>query len=333
MTDIAEDHTRTPPVFEDVADAAERIENVAVRTPLLRSHVLDAATGARVFLKPECLQRTGSFKIRGAYSCLSNLSEDERARGAVAFSSGNHAQGVAEAARLLGMSATIVMPSDAPAVKCAGVTSRGAHIRYYDRFTESREEIAREIAEETGAVLVPSYDHRDIIAGQGTVGLEIAEDMEALGEATDALICCVGGGGLIGGISLAFGELSAATTIYAAEPAGFDDHRRSVALGRRVRNAASGGSICDALLAEEPGAMTFEINKDSLEGGLVATDAEALAAVAFAFRRLKLVLEPGGAVALAALLAGRVDLRGQTVVVVLTGGNVDPPVLARALKL
>lgn len=318
------------PVFEDLRAAERRLDGVVARTPLLSSPTLDRATGARVLIKAECLQRTGSFKLRGAYNRLAALPEAERARGVVAFSSGNHAQGVAEAARLFGVPAAIVMPADAPKSKAAGVTARGARIVTHDRDTEDREAIAAKIAAETGAHLTPSYDHPDVIAGQGTTGLEIAEDAP---EPFDALVCPVSGGGLMAGIGLAFETLSPATRLYTAEPAGFDDTRRSLLAGAVRANVSMSGSICDALMARRPGALTFPINKRLLSGGVAVSDAEALAAMAFAFRHLKLVLEPGGAAALAAVLLGKLDFRGARVCVVATGGNVDAGLFARALHL
>ena len=324
--------TAPAPVFEDVKAAAERIKGEAVRTPLLNNPALDSQVGARVLLKAEALQRTGSFKFRGAFNALSALSEAERARGVVAFSSGNHAQGVAEAAKILGVNAVIVMPSDAPEIKKAGVVARGAQLRLYDRESESREAIAQSLCEESGAALIPSFDHPDIIAGQGTSGLEIFEDLQAMGARADALICCVGGGGLIGGINLAAEALSPDTKVWGAEPEGFDDHARSLASGKRETNARKSGSVCDALLSESPGALTFAINQRRLAGIGVVSDPEAMAAVRYAFETLKLVVEPGGAAALAALLNRRVEIpAGGTVVVVLTGGNVDPGLFARAL--
>ncbi|MGJ3232849.1 MAG: threonine ammonia-lyase [Oceanicaulis sp.] len=324
--------TEIPPTFEDVKTAAARIVGEAVRTPLLNNAALDAHVGARVLVKAETLQRTGSFKFRGAFNALSALSQAERARGVVAFSSGNHAQGVAEAAKILGVAATIVMPTDAPEIKKAGVVARGAELLLYDRETQSREEIARALCADRGAALIPSFDHPDIIAGQGTSGLEIFQELETRGEAADALICCVGGGGLIGGINLAAEALSPATKVWGAEPEGFDDHARSLQSGRRETNAKKSGSVCDALLSESPGALTFAINQRRLSGVGVISDAEALGAVRFAFETLKLVVEPGGAAALAALLNCRVEIpAGGTIVVVLTGGNVDPAVFGRAL--
>ncbi|MFP4517876.1 MAG: threonine/serine dehydratase [Oceanicaulis sp.] len=325
--------TARPPIFEDVKTAAARIAGEAVRTPLLHNPALDARAGVRVLLKAETLQRTGSFKFRGAFNALSALSDEQRTRGVVAFSSGNHAQGVAEAARILGVRATIVMPGDAPAIKRAGVTARGAELRLYDRETESREAIAQALCEESGAALIPSFDHPDIIAGQGTCGLEIFQALREAGRKADALICCLGGGGLIGGINLAAAALSPDTRVFGAEPQGFDDHARSLASGRREVNPRKSGSVCDALLSESPGALTFAINNPRLAGVGVISDLEALDAMKFAFETLKLVVEPGGAAALAALLNRRVEIpQGGTVVVVLTGGNVDPAVFARAIS-
>lgn len=316
------------PSYEDVLDAAERLAGVAARTPLLRSDALDDATGGRVFVKAECLQRTGSFKFRGAYNRLSRLDPDQRTRGVVAYSSGNHAQGVAAAARIVGCPAVIVMPGDAPRVKLDATRALGAEIETYDRFVDSRERIAEAIAAERGAVLVPAFEDPFVIAGQGTVGLEVARQLE---EPADVLLCPASGGGLIAGIALAFEALSPSTRLYTTEPAGFDDHARSLAVGRRTSNAPGGRSLCDALMAPEPGELTFSINAPRLASGLVASDDETLAAMAFAFRHLKLLLEPGGAVALAALLSGKLPLKGRTAVVIASGGNVDPELYARVI--
>ncbi len=317
------------PTPDDVAAAARRLEGQGVRTPLLRSEALDRATGGQVFVKAENLQRTGSFKFRGAYNRLALLPEAERARGVVAFSSGNHAQGVAEAARVFGVPATIVMPHDAPRVKTEGVLSRGAQVVGFDRETEDREAIAADIAARTGAAVTPSYDHPDVLAGQGTTGLEAIEDADG---AFDTVVCCVGGGGLIAGIGLAFEGAGQSPQIIGVEPAGFDDHRRSLLAGERRTNAALSGSICDALLTPTPGALTFQVNQRTMTRAVAVTDDEALAAMAFGFRALKVVLEPGGAVALAAALLGKVDLSGKRALVVLSGGNVDPAVFSRAVR-
>jgi len=318
--------------FEDVRAAAARLLGHARRTPLLAGTPLDERTGGRILLKLETLQHTGSFKFRGAYNRLAQLDAAQRRRGVVAFSSGNHAQGVACAARLLGVPATIVMPADAPRVKMQNTLALGAAVVTYDRLRESREQIAARLAAERGAVLVPSFDDPDIIAGQGTVGLEIAEQAAELGVALDDVIVCTSGGGLVAGTALAIRALSPATRVWTAEPEGHDDHRRSLAAGRRETNAPGTRSICDALLAPEPGVLTFAINHRLLAGGLAVSDAEVKDAVAYAARTLKLVVEPGGAVALASVLAGKVESSGRTIAVVLSGGNIDDDLLREVLK-
>jgi threonine dehydratase len=322
---------RPMPAFADIEAAARRLNGYAVRTPLLRSAELDRITGATVLVKAECLQRTGSFKFRGAWNFISQLPEEAKAGGVVAFSSGNHAQGVAAAAQLRGFPAVIVMPEDAPAIKKANTRGFGAEVLTYDRVGQSREEIARRIAAERGAVLVPPYDHPWIIAGQGTTGLEIAADASAQGLTVDDVLVCASGGGLTAGIALALETLSPQTSVYTAEPIAFDDHRRSLASGQREMNEQRAGSICDALLSPQPGELTFSINLPRLRGGVAATDEEVRAAMRFAFDKLKIVVEPGGAVALACLLAGRIDVRGRTAVAVVSGGNVDPAMFAEIL--
>jgi threonine dehydratase len=317
------------PTAADVDAAAARLRGVALRTPLITSPVLDALTGGRVFLKAETLQRTGSFKFRGAYNKLSALPENARAGGVVAFSSGNHAQGVAAAAKLLSMPAVIVMPEDAPRPKRERTAQLGAEVVLYDRAKDDREAIARGLAEERHAVLVPPYDDPLIIAGQGTAGREIVEDLAALGLTPDVVIVNASGGGLTAGVALAVKARVPAAQVFTAEPAGFDDHARSFASGQRERNAALSGTICDALMAQSPGRITFEINRALVGAGVAANDEEVGRAVGFAFRELKLVVEPGGAVALAALLAGKVDVRGRIAVAVLSGGNVDPELFSR----
>lgn len=319
------------PTFADVQDAAERLRGLAVRTPLIESPALNERVGGRVLLKPETLQRSGSFKFRGAYNRICRLTEEERARGVVAYSSGNHAQGVAAAAKIVGTPAIIVMPSDAPAVKVAGVRAFGGEVRSYDRWRESREAIGAEIARERGSVLVPPFDDFHVIAGQGTVGLEIVEQAQALGVALDAVYCGASGGGLIAGLALTLEALSPSTALSVVEPADFDDHRRSLEAGHRVTHEKGAVSICDALMSPLPGEITFPINQPRLRGALSATDAEVAEAMRYAFSALKLVVEPGGAVSLAALLAGRIDARGRTIALVLSGGNVDPVLFARIL--
>ncbi len=321
------------PSFADIEVAASRIAGRVVETPVLRSDALDAAAGAQVFVKAECLQETGSFKLRGATNRLLQIPLEQRAAGVVAFSSGNHAQGIARAAKRLGMPALIVMPVDAPAVKTEGVMADGAEVRLYDRETESREEIAASIARERGAALVPSFDDAMIITGQGTCGLEFARQMEGHGGALDFLICCSGGGGLITGIGLAYEALSPETRIYTAEPEGHDDWTRSLAVGEPVANAPGTRSVCDAILTPQPGALTWAIGQRVLTGGCVVSDAEVFDAMRAAFRHLKIVAEPGGAAALAAALHARpAGARGKRIGVVVTGGNVDPALFAKALK-
>ena len=320
------------PDFDDVLAAAARLAGHARRTPLLAGTPLDALTGGRILLKLETLQHTGSFKFRGAWNRLAQLDAAQRSAGVVAFSSGNHAQGVAAAARRLGIRATIVMPADAPRVKLQNTRDLGAEIVEYDRLRESREQIAARLAAERGATLVPSFDDPDIIAGQGTAGLEIAEQAAELGLTLDDVIVCCSGGGLTAGIVIALARLAPQAGVWTAEPAGHDDHRRSLQAGVRQRNAPDApASICDALLAPTPGELTFAINQPRLRGGLVASDAEVRAAIAYAARTLKLVVEPGGAVALACLLAGRLDARGRTVALTLSGGNIDDALLREIL--
>jgi threonine dehydratase len=317
------------PTAADVDAAAERLAGVALRTPLISSPVLDALTGGRVFLKAETLQRTGSFKFRGAYNKLSSLPPERRRAGVVAYSSGNHAQGVAAAAKLLDMPAVIVMPRDAPRPKRERTAALGAEVVLYDREREDREAISRSLAVVRGAVLVPPYDDALVIAGQGTVGREIAEDLARLGHRLDCVIVNASGGGLAAGIALAVKARAPAARIYTAEPAGFDDHARSFKSGKRERNATLSGTICDALMAQTPGKLTFEINRALVSEGVTASEQQIAEAVAFAFRELKLVVEPGGAVGLAALFSRKLDFAGKTAVVVLSGGNVDPELFSR----
>jgi threonine dehydratase len=321
------------PTIDDVHHAARRIVGHAVRTPLLSSHLLDERAGARVLLKAENLQRTGSFKFRGAYNAIAALAPAERARGVVAVSSGNHAQGVAEAARLFGIAAIIVMPADAPAIKRQRTVRSGGRIIPYDRAVDDRNAIAAAHIARHGGVLIHPYNDANVIAGQGTIGLEIAADCAALGLQPDVVAIPCGGGGLSSGINLALTAAWPSVAVTLVEPDGFDDYRRSLREGRIVANAATSGSVCDALLAPAPGAIGFAINRDNGASAVSVSDSEALAAVAFAFREQKLVVEPGGAVALAALLHGRLDTKAGVVVVVLSGGNIDEPVLLQALAI
>ena len=319
-----------PPEFIDIVAASKRLREYAVRTPLIENAMLNERVDGRVLIKAETLQRTGSFKFRGAYNAISQIPDAQRAGGVVACSSGNHAQGVAEAARLLGMPALIVMPADAPEIKKRGVLSRGGEIVEYDRGTENREAIADRLCTERQATLIPPFDNFDVIAGQGTCGMEIFAELNDRSVYADQLICCVGGGGLIAGIGVARDTLSPSTKMIGAEPVGFDDHRRSLITGERERNTKLTGSICDAILAPQPGEMTWAINSRSLDEIALLEDADALFAIKTAYETLKLVVEPGGSAALACALNGSVEMKDRTSVVVLTGGNVDPEVFKQA---
>lgn len=316
----------------DVEAAALRLKGLALETPLIESPALNERLGGRVLLKAETLQRVGAFKFRGAYNRLVQLTPDERTRGVVAFSSGNHAQGVALAAKLLGMPALIVMPSDAPGVKVAATRGYGAEVRFYDRLTEDRAALAAMIAGERGAVVVPAFDDPHIIAGQGTVGLEMIAQAGALGTSLDALLAPVSGGGLLGGIALAVKARSSATELWGVEPAGFEDLRLSLEAGEGVAITPTGRSLCDALESPSPGRLTFPLLKAHLAGALAVTDREVADAMRYAFEVLKLVVEPGGCVGLAALLAGKLPIAGRTFGVVLSGGNVDPELFAKILR-
>jgi threonine dehydratase len=319
------------PTFADIEAAAARIAPTAIKTPLLRSALLDELTGASIFLKAETLQRTGSFKFRGAYNAISALDEKKRQMGVVAVSSGNHAQGVAEAARLLGAPATIIMPNDAPAIKIARTRRSGAEIILYDRMSEDRDVIVAKWLESNDAHFIHPFNDPLVISGQGTCGLEIAMQMQKLDKQPDAVFVCTGGGGLTAGIALAMQSHFPNTKVHSCEPEGFDDYKRSLIAGERLANAKPAGSVCDAIVTPMPGEISFAINRNLLGEGQTVNDQEALGAVAFAFNELKLVVEPGGAVALAAVLKAGKSLVGKTIVAVLSGGNIDPEVLSRAL--
>jgi threonine dehydratase len=319
------------PSFADVQAAARRLEGIAVRTPLLENARVNDTLGGRLFIKAECLQRTGSFKIRGAYNFLASMNEADRKNGVVGWSSGNHAQGLAEAARLMGVKATIVMPADAPALKIANTRASGAEVVLHDRVKESREEIGQGIAQRTGATVVPPYDHPWILTGQGTAGLEIVEQAKVLGVTLDAAAAPCSGGGLSTGVALGIKGISPNTTVHAGEPAGFDDLARSLRSGRKEKNDRLTGSICDALLAPTPGDVTFPLAQKVLGPGLVVSDDEVLDAMELAFREFKLVVEPGGAVALAAALTGKLPVKSRAVAVICSGGNVDHATFTRAL--
>ncbi|MBN9253049.1 MULTISPECIES: threonine/serine dehydratase [unclassified Mesorhizobium] len=312
----------TLPGIADIHAAASRLSGLIVETPLLESPALNERFGGRILFKPETLQRTGSFKFRGAYNKLSSLSPQERSRGVVAFSSGNHAQGVAASAAMFGVKAVIAMPADAPAMKIGNVRAMGAEVVPFDRFRDDRMSVVRPYIDK-GMVLVPPFDDPAIIAGQGTIGLELTRQAKALGVDLDAVVIPCGGGGLTSGISIAVKDGSPRTDVWAVEPEHFDDTRRSLAAGAPVANEPGYSSICDAILTAQPGEITFEINRRNLAGAIAVSDKATAQAVRDAMAYLKLVVEPGGCVALAALSSGEIELSGKCVAVVLSGGNVD----------
>lgn len=315
--------------IQDIVNAAKRNAPFTNRTPLLSSPHLDALVGGKIFVKAEPLQITGSFKFRGACHAVQIL--DDSIKTVVAWSSGNHAQAVAMAARSRGIKAIIVMPEDAPEIKKNNTRALGAEVVTYDRYTESREDIGAEIAEKNNAAIIPPYDFAPVIAGQGTIGIEMAEQCKEMNINPDQLICCTGGGGLLAGLSIGVHAHLPDLPLYGAEPEGFDDFSRSLLSGARVANDGSGKSICDAIVTAMPGALTFPINQQHVTAGLVVSDEEALEAMAMAWAHLKLVVEPGGAVALAAALTGKVETKDKTTLVVASGGNVDRPIFERAL--
>ncbi|MCA0994012.1 threonine/serine dehydratase [Alloyangia pacifica] len=313
--------------------AAARLKGHARRTPLLSSPFLDEIAGRRVLVKAECLQHTGSFKFRGAWSALSALEPEVRAKGVIAFSSGNHAQGIAAAAKGFGVPAVIIMPADAPAAKVAGTKGLGAEVVPYDRETEDRDALGAQLAAERGLTLVKPFDEPEVIAGQGTCGLEIAEQAAEAGVTKADVIVCCGGGGLTSGIALALEAKAPGLRVRPAEPEGFDDVKRSLEAGAIQRNAAMGGNICDAIVTPQPGDLTFPILNRLCGPGLAVSEEEALKAMQLAVRHLKIVAEPGGAVALASALFRPQQIEGDAVICTVSGGNVDPAILARALAL
>jgi threonine dehydratase len=310
--------------LSDIEAAALRLSQVSVKTPLLKSAELDEIAGGHVLLKPECLQVTGSFKIRGAYNLMSQLSPKQASKGVVAWSSGNHAQGVAAAGSLLGINTKIVMPADAPRVKIERTKRFGGEVIFYDRYNDDREAIARQIAKKYGAEIVPAYDSEDIIAGQGTVGLEIVQQSIELNLPPDQVLIGCGGGGLSSGSAVAIKALLPEAYVHTVEPEHFDNTARSLRDGVLCSNAESARSICDSLQSNTPGKMPFSIHQRLSSEGIVVSDADVKMAMRFAFRFLKLVVEPGGAVSLAAILAQKINCKNKTTVAVLTGGNVDP---------
>jgi threonine dehydratase len=319
------------PNIGDIEAAAERLKGQALETPLLESSILNERVKGRVLIKAECLQRTGSFKFRGAYNRISQVEPEQYSGGIVACSSGNHAQGVAEAARICGLKSVIVMPSDAPKIKIERTRRSGSDIVFYNRETENREAIAEELCEKLGAAFVPPFDDKQVIAGQGTAGLELAAQAKARGAEVDSVLVPTSGGGLAAGVALAVHAAFPAAEVYCVEPQGFNDYQRSLAVGQRQRNLANGVSICDALLIAEPGQLTFAVNRHELAGGVVAPDSEVRNAMAFAYRELKVVVEPAGAIALAALLGGQFKAEGRCVAILLSGGNVDAQLFSEVI--
>jgi threonine dehydratase len=320
------------PTFDDILAARQRLASLAIKTPLIEHPVLNDQTGGRVLLKAETLQRVGAFKFRGAYNKIAQVDPAKFPGGVVACSSGNHAQGVAAAATMCGLPSLIVMPADAPRLKVARTKAFGAEVRSYEREREDRDAIARAICAERKAAYVPPFDDPDVIAGQGTVGLEIMDQAAAVGATVDAVLAPCSGGGLISGISIAVKHADPAAEVYSVEPAGFDDLARSLVSGRREKNARLAGSICDALLVQTPGEIPFDIARTNLKGGLAVTDDEVRAAMRFAFEELKLVVEPGGAAALAAVLTRKLPVEGRTIACILSGGNADPTLFAEIIR-
>ena len=319
------------PDFEDVLAAARRLKGHIRRTPMLRHRALDAAAGGVVLIKPEPLQITGSFKLRGAINAALQLPPEARACGIVTHSSGNHGQAIAAACHALGMPALIAMPADAPRVKVEATRAWGAEIHPFDRHGVDRDALAAELATLRGATHIPPFDHAHVIAGQGTAILELLEDAREAGFTPDQLAICTGGGGLLAGSALAARALAPQARIYAVEPEGWDDYGQSLRAGHRIANDGLGSGLCDSLLSKQPGELTFALNAPRVTDGLAVTQGEVFAAMRFAFTHLKLVVEPGGAVALAAVLAGKLATRDAVTCIILSGGNVDAGVFAQAM--
>lgn len=319
------------PSIEDVRDAAAGIRPYAIRTPLIESAFLNDRIGVRVLLKAESLQRTGSFKFRGAYNSVSRIDRKAYPGGVVACSSGNHSQGVAEAARLCEIPSTIVMPFDAPAIKVERTRRSGADVIHYDRYNDDRDAIATALSKQKTAQFVSPFDNPHVIAGQGTVGLEIADQAKAMGAELEAVLVPCSGGGLASGISLAMEDMMPGCKVHTVEPHGFDDYARSLKSGTREHNLQTSRSICDALLTKKPGELTFAIGQTRFGEGIVVPDDETRMAVAFAFNELKLAVEPSGAIGLAVLLSGRYKGTGRPIAVILSGGNVAPAMLSECL--
>ena len=319
--------------IDEIFEANERIKNKKRITPLLNSPFLDEIADKKIFIKAECLQHTGSFKFRGAYSAISSLPIEKRKKGVIAYSSGNHAQGVALAAKIHEIPATIIMPEDAPEIKINNTKDLGAEVILYDRLSENREKIGQKISKERLLSLIPPYDHNDVIAGQGTIGLEIATQAEQIGIGkADVLVCC-GGGGLTSGIAVALSTLMPDFVTRPVEPEGFDDVVRSLKTGERQTNKQASGGLCDAIITPTPGELTFPLMKKYCGEGIVVTDEEVMKAIALAFTRLRIVVEPGGAVALAAALFHPKKCNNDPLIAVVSGGNIDPDIFKKAIEM
>ena len=329
---ISVDQILKAPTIEEIRSAARVLKGVGVVTPLLESLEVNARLSGRLLIKAETMQRMGAFKFRGAYNRISSLSKSELKRGVMAYSSGNHAQAVACAAKLMGTRALIVMPEDAPTIKLERTRALGAEIVSYDRNTENREQIAEEIRVKKGYILVPPFEDRRVLAGAGTAALEIIEQSSALGTQLDAVLVPCGGGGLTAGTAIAFAALSKSTKVIAVEPADFDDTKRSFQAGERLSNPKNQSSICDAIMTDQPGELTFSINREHVSEVLTVSDQEVQEAMAFAFEQYKMVIEPGAAVGLAAILSNKIEMKGRTIATIASGGNVDPSVFCAALK-
>mgnify|MGYP001319279189 FL=1 len=314
-----------------IIEASLRMKGKIVKTPLLQSDYLNKKLKSNIYIKAENLQTIGAFKFRGAMNTILQLADDVKK--VVAWSSGNHAQAVAAAAKLTGRKATIVMPEDSPKTKLNGTVEWGANIVKYNRNNESREEIGKAIAKEQNAIIIPPFDDINVIIGQGTAGLEAADQLNELKVKPDIVLCCCGGGGLIAGVSTAIKAEFPNADIYAVEPENFDDTKKSLESKTIIENSMKYTSICDALLANKPGDITFKINKKNLTGGITVSDKEALIGMNTAFKHLKIVLEPGGAVALAAALTNKINIINKNVLVIASGGNVDNEVFQKCLKL
>jgi threonine dehydratase len=320
------------PTIKDIETAIARLAGYAIRTPVLESKNINAELNCRLLIKAECLQRTGSFKFRGAFNMISTLTNKQKEKGVVAFSSGNHAQGVAAAAKIFGIKATIVMPNDAPQIKITNTKNDGAKIILYKRSDANREEIAFDIVKKTGATLIPPFDALEIMAGQGTLGIEFIEQAKKMGVHLDCLLGPCSGGGMIGGTAIAFEDKSPQTSVYSVEPEGYDDTALSLKADKRVKITPGSNSFCDSLLIKMPGKLTFESNRKLLTGGVVVNQAETANAIKLAFREYKIIVEPGGAVALAAVISKKINPQGKTIGVICSGGNIDEVTFIKILE-